>query len=155
MFHDTTDIDAVREEFLPQYYLNGETVPKTIAVDALPPDAEALNEALTQARGTKVELYVPQRGDVAKLVTMAYTNAVERLGRESGRYTREEKLLEVEHPVMGKKVVISPPWKMSETPATIRKASPLLGENNEEVFCGLLGMSKDEFQTLVSEEVIY
>ena len=65
------------------------------------------------------------------------------------------KLLEVEHPVMGKKVVISPPWKMSETPATIRKASPLLGENNEEVFCGLLGMSKDEFQTLVSEEVIY
>ena len=48
MFHDTTDIDAVREEFLPQYYLNGETVPKTIAVDALPPDAEALNEALTQ-----------------------------------------------------------------------------------------------------------
>ena len=51
------------------------------------PDAEALNEALNQARGTKVELYVPQRGDVAKLVTMAYTNAVERLGRESGRYT--------------------------------------------------------------------
>ena len=37
-------------------------------------------------------LYVPQRGDVAKLVTMAYTNAVERLGRESGRYTREEKI---------------------------------------------------------------
>ena len=94
LFHDTSDIAAVREEFLPQYYLDGETIPKTIAVDALPPDAEALNEALNQARGTKVELYVPQRGDVAKLVTMAYTNAVERLGRESGRYTREEKLLE-------------------------------------------------------------
>ena len=103
MFHDTTDIDAVREEFLPQYYLNGETVPKTIAVDALPPDAEALNEALAQARGTKVELYVPQRGDVAKLVTMAYTNAVERLGRESGRYTREQKLLEEAAQVLGLK----------------------------------------------------
>ena len=97
------DIAAVREEFLPQYYLNGETVPKTIAVDALPPDAEALNEALTQARGTKVELYVPQRGDVAKLVTMAYTNAVERLGRESGRYTREQKLLEEAAQVLGLK----------------------------------------------------
>ena len=59
LFRDTTDIDAVREEFLPQYYLDGETIPKTIAVDALPPDAEALNEALNQARGTKVELYVP------------------------------------------------------------------------------------------------
>ena len=31
VFHDTTDIEAVREEFLPQYYLDGETIPKTIA----------------------------------------------------------------------------------------------------------------------------
>ena len=94
---------AVREEFLPQYYLDGGAIPKTIAVDALPPDADALSEALNQARGTKVELYVPQRGDVAKLVTMAYTNAVERLGRESGRYTREEKLLEEAAQVLGLK----------------------------------------------------
>ena len=103
MFHDTTDIAAVREEFLPQYYLGGERVPKVIAVDALPPDSEALNQALNEARGNKVELYVPQRGDVAKLVTMAYTNAVERLGRESGRYTREEKLLEEVAQVLGLK----------------------------------------------------
>lgn len=103
VFHDTTDIAAVREEFLPQYYLNGEYVPKTVAVDALPEAYEALSEALAQARGSKVELYVPQRGDVAKLVTMAYTNAVERLGRESGRYTREEKLLEEAAQVLGLK----------------------------------------------------
>lgn len=103
MFHDTADIAAVREEFLPQYYLNGEYVPKTVAVDALPEAHEALSEALAQTRGSKVELYVPQRGDVAKLVTMAYTNAVERLGRESGRYTREEKLLEEAAQVLGLK----------------------------------------------------
>ena len=103
LFHDTADIAAVREEFLPQYYLGGENVPKIIAVDALPPDHEALNQALDEARGRRVELYVPQRGDVAKLVTMAYTNAVERLGRESGRYTREEKLLEEAAQVLGLK----------------------------------------------------
>ena len=103
LFRDTADIAAVREEFLPQYYLGGERVPKVIAVDALPSDSEALNRALNQARGSKVELYVPQRGDVAKLVTMAYTNAVERLGRESGRYTREEKLLEEVAQVLGLK----------------------------------------------------
>ena len=106
VFHDTTDLDAVREEFLPQYYLDGEEIPKTIAVDALPADAEALNQALNQQRGSQVNLYVPQRGDVAKLVTMAYTNAVERLGRESGRYTREEKLLEETAQLLGLK---SPP----------------------------------------------
>ena len=103
LFHDTADIAAVREEFLPQYYLGGENIPKIIAVDALPPDHEALNQALDEARGSRVELYVPQRGDVAKLVTMAYTNAVERLGRESGRYTREEKLLEEVAQVLGLK----------------------------------------------------
>ena len=103
LFHDTADIAAVREEFLPQYYLGAENIPKIIAVDALPPDHEALNQALDEARGSRVELYVPQRGDVAKLVTMAYTNAVERLGRESGRYTREEKLLEEAAQVLGLK----------------------------------------------------
>ena len=103
LFHDTADIAAVREEFLPQYYLGGENIPKIIAVDALPPDHEALNQALDEARGSRAELYVPQRGDVAKLVTMAYTNAVERLGRESGRYTREEKLLEEVAQVLGLK----------------------------------------------------
>ena len=103
LFHDTEDIPALREEFLPQYYLDGEEIPKTIAVDALPEDAEALTEALTKTRGSAVNLYVPQRGDVAKLVTMAYTNAVERLARESGRYTREDKLLEETAQMLGLK----------------------------------------------------
>ena len=103
LFHDTEDISALREEFLPQYYLDGEEIPKTIAVDALPEDAEALTEALTKTRGSAVNLYVPQRGDVAKLVTMAYTNAVERLARESGRYTREDKLLEETAQMLGLK----------------------------------------------------
>ena len=56
---------------------------------------------------------------------------------------------------MGKKVVLSPAWKLSETPARIRKASPLLGEDNEEVFGGLLGMSKEEIEKLKDEEIIY
>ena len=91
LFHDTSDIDAVREEFLPRYYLDDEQIPKIIAVDALPPDVDALQQALNQKRGSEVQLYVPQRGDKAHLVEMAHTNAVERLARESGRYAREEK----------------------------------------------------------------
>ena len=41
LFHDTSDIDAVREEFLPRYYLDDEQIPKIIAVDELPPDSDA------------------------------------------------------------------------------------------------------------------
>ena len=101
LFHDTSDIDAVREEFLPRYYLDDEQIPKIIAVDALPPDMEALQQALNQKRGSEIQLYVPQRGDKAHLVEMAHTNAVERLARESGRYAREEKLLDELAQVLG------------------------------------------------------
>jgi benzylsuccinate CoA-transferase BbsF subunit len=62
---------------------------------------------------------------------------------------------EVNHPVLGKKVVINPSWKHSETPARIHKASPLLGENNEEVFGELLGMSKEEIRKLEEAQIIY
>ena len=101
LFHDTSDIAAVREEFLPRYYLDDEQIPKIIAVDELPPDSDALQQALNEKRGNEVQLYVPQRGDKAHLVEMAHTNAVERLARESGRYAREEKLLDELAQVLG------------------------------------------------------
>ena len=57
LFHDTSDIDAVREEFLPRYYLDDEQIPKIIAVDALPPDVDALQQALNQKRGSEVQRF--------------------------------------------------------------------------------------------------
>ena len=90
LFHDTADIAAVREEFLPRYYLDDEQIPKVIAVDELPPDVDALQQALNEKRGSE-----------AHLVEMAHTNAVERLARESGRYAREEKLLDELAQVLG------------------------------------------------------
>lgn len=64
------------------------------------------------------------------------------------------KIVEVEHPLLGVTKVISPPWKLSGTPAEILKAGPLLGEHNEEILCGLLGMSKEEMQRLEEEGVL-
>ena len=95
LFHDTQDIPALREEFLPRYYLeDNEFIPKSIAVDELPAGSGELARLLGETRGSKVRLYVPQRGDTARLVEMARTNAVERLARESGRYAREQKHLD-------------------------------------------------------------
>ncbi len=95
LFHDTQDIDALRDEFLPRYYLEDvEFIPRSIAVDALPAGAEDLARLLGETRGSKVKFYVPQRGDTAKLVEMARTNAFERLARESGRVSREERWMD-------------------------------------------------------------
>lgn len=95
LFHDTQDIAALRDEFLPRYYLEDtEFIPKSIAVDEAPAGAQHLQRLLSETKGVKVQLYVPQRGDTKKLVDMARTNAFERLARESGRYAREQRALD-------------------------------------------------------------
>ena len=86
VFHDRADLDEIREEFLPRYYLDDEEIPRIIAVDALPADAGALRQALSEKRGSEVQLYEPQRGDLA---------------RERGRTTREQKLLDELAQVLG------------------------------------------------------
>jgi benzylsuccinate CoA-transferase BbsF subunit len=63
--------------------------------------------------------------------------------------------VQVEHPVLKKDWVISPPWRLSETPASIRRHAPLLGEHNHQIFGRLLGMSPEEIESLGEEEVIY
>ncbi len=99
LFRDTADDAAVREQFYTQYYLDDadpteEPVPPLIAVDAMPEDASQLEELLSQRRGGRVRFFVPQRGDALRLVQMAYTNAIDRLARESGRHTRENRVLD-------------------------------------------------------------
>ncbi|MDY6908184.1 MAG: CoA transferase [Chloroflexota bacterium] len=62
---------------------------------------------------------------------------------------------EMEHPVMGSRVVVAPHWKMSETPARIDRPAPLLGEHNGYVLGELLGMSAGEIAELEGEGAIY
>jgi len=74
----------------------------------------------------------------------------------SDPHFKERKLaVEVEHPVMKKQVVLGAPWKLSETPAEVNKASPTMGENDEYVFGELLGMPGSEIKQLIEEQVIY
>jgi crotonobetainyl-CoA:carnitine CoA-transferase CaiB-like acyl-CoA transferase len=45
-------------------------------------------------------------------------------------------------------------WKMSETPISIRKPPPCLGEHNDYVFKQVLGMSDEEIADLEKEKLI-
>jgi len=56
-------------------YRPGDYVPAEILVPALPHDADALGELLSERRGRKVELRVPQRGEKARVLTIAQENA--------------------------------------------------------------------------------
>ena len=62
LFHDTADIAAVREEFLPRYYLDDEQVPKVIAVDELPPDSRRLAAGSEREAGQRGAAVRPPAG---------------------------------------------------------------------------------------------
>ncbi len=63
--------------------------------------------------------------------------------------------VEVEHPRVGREVLYGIPWKMSDTPGTLRGSGPLLGQDNEYVFKELLGLADADYDKLVQEKVIY
>ncbi|GAG12913.1 unnamed protein product, partial [marine sediment metagenome] len=64
-------------------------------------------------------------------------------------------LQSLDHPAIGEKLTMSPPWRFSRTPAQISRPSPLLGGHNQYVLGELLGMPSEEIERLVAEEVVY
>ena len=58
------------------------------------------------------------------------------------------------HAEIGDRRVDGVPAHFSETDWSITRGAPLLGEHNREVFCGLLGLSDDEFSALAVEGVV-
>jgi crotonobetainyl-CoA:carnitine CoA-transferase CaiB-like acyl-CoA transferase len=65
-----------------------------------------------------------------------------------------EMFVERDHPVYGPLTLTGSPLKMSETPGRVRWLAPMPGEHNEDVFCGLLGHSKDELARWRDEGVV-
>ena len=57
-------------------------------------------------------------------------------------------LVEAEHPVVGRLRYPGGPYRLSETPWRLRRAAPLLGEANEEIYCGELGLSRQQLAVL-------
>lgn len=61
--------------------------------------------------------------------------------------------VEVEHPKAGKVKVTNIPFTMSETPGSIRRPSPLIGEHGEEILADL-GYTEKEIQEFQNENII-
>ena len=91
-FFGETDAEEVRNSFLLQFYAR-EMPPKNIFLDEMPAD-EAIVEYISRQTTQKINIAVPQKGDNTKIIKMAYTNAVERLARESGRLNKAERFID-------------------------------------------------------------
>ena len=100
---DEGDTGDLVQGFLLQLYGDGEpdTIPREVLVPALPPDAETLEELLTDLRGSRVAIRVPQRGDKRTLQETVARNATEALAlhktkRASDLTTRNRALEEIQ-----------------------------------------------------------
>jgi crotonobetainyl-CoA:carnitine CoA-transferase CaiB-like acyl-CoA transferase len=63
-------------------------------------------------------------------------------------------IAEVPHPTIGTLKLTGIPIKYSETPGTIRRHPPLLGEHTDEVLTEALGYSSEQIEALKGQEVI-
>ncbi|WP_329250249.1 formyl-CoA transferase [Streptomyces canus] len=62
-------------------------------------------------------------------------------------------IVEVEHPERGTFTTVGNPLKLSDSPTTIT-TPPLLGQHNEDIYIGELGLSRDELPQLKEQGVI-
>ena len=92
VFFGEEGIDDVRDEFLVQFY-STEQPPKNVLLDAMPMDEDIVEYIQKQSK-TKVNVGYVQKGENLKIIKMAYTNAVDRLARESGRLDKSQRFLD-------------------------------------------------------------
>jgi len=62
--------------------------------------------------------------------------------------------VDLEHPEVGVRRHAGIPWKLSETPCEVKRAAPIMGQDNEYVFGEILGMSSAEIADLTERAVI-
>jgi excinuclease ABC subunit C len=82
---EDSDTAALVEQFVTQFYGlfedDGSDIPREVLVPVLPEDVDVLNEWLTERRGSKVTLRVPQRGDKRALAETVARNAAQSLNQ--------------------------------------------------------------------------
>ncbi|MBN2098682.1 MAG: CoA transferase [Dehalococcoidia bacterium] len=64
-------------------------------------------------------------------------------------------MVELDHPVSGKRLYPGVPFRMSGAPPVRSMAAPLLGQHTEEICRELLKMSDEEVQRLIKEDVLH
>ena len=91
---DSGDSATDTEEFLLSYYTMRTDIPKNIALAGGFDGLEDVQRWLSDRRGSKVSLTVPQRGEQAQLCAMCRSNAAEALAQQKGATVREYSVLE-------------------------------------------------------------
>ncbi|GGU11881.1 formyl-CoA transferase [Streptomyces violascens] len=130
-------------------------------------------ELATDPEWATPEARLPKLGKMFQLIeewssTLSKWEALERLNAhnipcgpilstreiiEDASLAANEMVVEVEHPERGRFTTVGSPLKLSDSPVDMVN-SPLLGEHNEEVYVGELGLGDEELRLLKTNGVI-
>ncbi len=101
----------------------------------------------------EIEEYTSKKsGPGAAVVTGRVNRPLETLAEENWRI--RGCFARVSAPPYGELLLAAPPWKMSGTPPRIKSACRPPGADNEDVYRGLLGMTRDDLASLSQRRVI-
>ena len=89
MLGELDDLPSARRDFLLSLYDTGADIPKSVALDGPCEDAELVMRYLSEKKGSRVVLHVPERGEGLRLVEMASANAAQQLAHKIERTGRE------------------------------------------------------------------
>ncbi len=86
--------ESAMEEFITSFYSSNNTIPKNITLEAPAESQELLELYLSEKKGSRVYITVPQKGEQRKLAEMCKQNAAEYVAQQSGRTGRELSVLQ-------------------------------------------------------------
>ena len=81
--------EAILSSFVKQFYMNAEYIPKEIIIESEIEDQVVLEEWLSNIKGQKVFIRIPQKGDKKSLIAMVKKNAMEYLEKFSSLNKRK------------------------------------------------------------------
>jgi crotonobetainyl-CoA:carnitine CoA-transferase CaiB-like acyl-CoA transferase len=99
---------------------------------------------------TKQEIY--EEGQKRRISVTPINTVAEFM--ESSQTKARRLFVEMHHPAVGKYLQFAGVPRLKECPGAISRPAPLLGEHNEEIFRGELGLSSDDLVALRSSGVI-
>jgi benzylsuccinate CoA-transferase BbsE subunit len=100
---------------------------------------------------TKAEIYEKARENSMIIYPVSTTKDL----AENAQLKARDFYVDVEHPEMGEAITYAgAPYKMTLAPWRISRRAPLIGEHNQEIYQGELGLSKDEMRQLKAAGVI-
>jgi len=82
---DVPDAEVLAS-FVSRYYSTTDSIPRSLLLPLSPADSDGLSAYLSERRGARVGLHVPERGEKRRLVALATQNAVEALAKERAEW---------------------------------------------------------------------